>query len=297
MKIFKDTQINYKFIFSFDVCSGMDNSLYLVFVSSFFLFTTIIYRWLGPTILPILTILLSILMVVPFNILFYHSRFYLISVYARAIFHPYSQVWFRHFYFIDVIQSFSFTIKNLLILLGVEDKYVIFFLIQVFPIVRMIQCMKRYSTTKMRFPHMANCMKYLIAVTTAFIHLLETLNPNIRPTLVAFRTISSLAGLAWDIFMDWILIRKKYTYSRYFYPLAVVYNAGARFLWVNDYFPMMSGVTISIAEVLRRFIWTVIRVEVEHLNNCDKLRSNYANSITVGELFYKRDQKEPDDIQ
>ena len=36
-------------------------------------------------------------------------------------------------------------------------------------------------------------------------------------------------------------------------------------------------------------MWTLLRVEVEHLNNCDELKLKKSINLTSGEFFYKKD--------
>jgi hypothetical protein len=46
---------------------------------------------------------------------------------------------------------------------------------------------------------------------------------------------------------------------------------------------------IAFLEVNRRFLWTLLRVEHEHLNNCDQLKALSSLKLPLEDLFYKKD--------
>ena len=96
----------------------------------------------------------------------------------------------------------------------------------------------------------------------------------------------------WDVWFDWGLgrpwakhrfLRNELMYGPSFhYYLAIVINFFLRFIWVaillckiylgnlmnQEYMLFL----IAFAEIFRRFIWNLYRLENEHLNNCGQFR-------------------------
>lgn len=307
LKIFKMMHINYKFIFNFDVCSNMNNSLYLAAVSvSMFLSITAFltidritaasnWAWKeDATKIGYALVLLAqlVVFILPFDLLFYNSRIYLIGVFGHAILQPLSTVRFRHFYFADVAQSFSYSIKQVACFFGVRSAPILLLLTFVFPSIRILQCLKRYSTSKMWFPHVVNCFKYGLAMSFGISRLMEVLHKEYEPMSIFLGLCNGAAGLLWDMLMDWHILRGRYVYPKPLYVFIVVYDMAFRMIWLFRYYSIDLSVWEAIAEVVRRFLWTLLRVEVEHLNNCNELRTKSTINLTSGELFYKRDQED-----
>lgn len=310
LKAFKNFSINYKFIFNFDVVSSMNNSTYLLTVSFLLFFNSIIY--LISTELEDYTIYLQLLLPIiflfnPLDILYLNSRIYLISVYARGILLPMSTIRFRHFYFVDILQSFRYPFE---VIIGsflddnrLKQEYPLM-AFSLFPIVRFLQCMRRYYSSKLLFPHIANAAKYSLVLIAIFFEIFEKINQSkevdgkfltLKYTL---KTLCSTMPFLWDVFVDWVIPRNRYMFPQIFYIFAISTNLIVRFYWLislisvhflNIKQSIENPILLSIAEILRRSIWTVIRVEVEHLNNCDELKLKKAINLTAGELFYKKD--------
>ncbi|KAL6121061.1 hypothetical protein NUSPORA_02080 [Nucleospora cyclopteri] len=292
LKIFKSFSINYKYIFNFDMSSNLNNARYMLIVSIFHTFFTIITRLLHYDHLEAFFLLLSVsIFVMPLDFFFMNSRFYLLAVYGRSIFNPLSTIRFRHFYFIDVAQSFSFSFVNLFGPVSALKRNYLAFFVALFPSIRVLQCLKRYSSSKLVFPHLVNATKYLIALS-AFVlaHL------SVRHLAVGFKLISTLFALLWDILMDWGIFRQNYMYPGYFYVYILIFNLIVRFMWLKEFITSITPenkkrmeIVAGLLEITRRFAWTLIRVEVEHLNNCNELKLNRVLKLTAGELFYKKD--------
>lgn len=312
LKIFKNFAINYKFIFNFDVVSSMNNSKYVLLISSLLFLNTILFTSL-PNIASILSInqyvaedlacyfaiiLPAFIFLCPLNIFFRNSRIYLMAVLARAIFLPISSIRFRHFYFIDFLQSFKFSIVNITNYL-MSNNWGSFLIFCIFPVVRILQCLKRFSSSKLVFPHILNAFKYflvLLSLSMDKIYLSNKNQPNIKLTAIILKVISAVSSFLWDVVIDWAIIRNRYTYSKYVYFFAILYNFFARYFGVFIFLTAQDNDTLkiieSLVEITRRFIWTLIRVEIEHLNNCDELKSKKSINLTAGELFYRKDHEE-----
>ncbi|KAH9998598.1 EXS-domain-containing protein [Russula vinacea] len=103
-----------------------------------------------------------------------------------------------------------------------------------------------------------------------------------------FGTIYSTYASAWDLLMDWSLLRphahfmflrEELLYSSHipFYYFAIIANVVVRFLWII-YIPThgpsaaLRTWIVALLEVLRRCQWNVYRLENEHLGNMDQYR-------------------------
>ncbi len=104
--------------------------------------------------------------------------------------------------------------------------------------------------------------------------------------------ICALYKLVWDIKQDWKLgdanaphrfLRKRLVYPPMFYYYAIAQDTVLRFSWALTISPSffklnhLSDLWLSTAfatlEVVRRFTWTLIRVEAEHVTNVGKQRA------------------------
>lgn len=303
LKIFKNISVNYKFIFNFDVVSPMNNSTYMLLVSSLMFVNVALFklRDMLPVDAAYLQVLVPLAVLLnPFDILFLNSRIYLMGVLARGIFLPVSTIRFRHFYFIDVLQSFRYPLESVLKYFVPGEPSMPLFIYCLFPVARILQCLKRFSTSRLMFPHIANASKYLLVVLVIILEIVSKLrSPLPDMTIVVLRAMGTICSSAWDIVIDWAIIRNRYMYPRMFYVFALSFNMAVRFYWMVPLILSRLGHTVdkypvieSIAEIFRRLVWTLIRVEVEHLNNCDELKFKKSINLTAGELFYKRDHED-----
>jgi hypothetical protein len=94
-----------------------------------------------------------------------------------------------------------------------------------------------------------------------------------------FRVLATSYSYGWDIYMDWGLLRAdnylrpQITYSPLFYYTASVFDFLLRCTWLigvvlpsSDY-PWIAtfefATVLAVAELLRRYIWALIRIENE----------------------------------
>lgn len=146
--------------------------------------------------------------------------------------------------------------------------------------------------------------------------------------------ISSLYSLYWDMAMDWgfsfrsnqpsFLLRKSGLLmfrSRSIYYVAMISNCVLRMSWVcplvlataNSNARLQNPwlyVFLAYAEVVRRAVWVIFRLEHEHLNNCGEFRvlsstamptpeesaSFFAASSAEGDLFFQPDDPHDEPI-
>lgn len=110
---------------------------------------------------------------------------------------------------------------------------------------------------------------------------------------IAISIISSIYAYAWDLYMDWGLlrstekgkefIRPKFLLPRWFYYYAMISNLILRFVWVlalfSPYMPLWVHNTqfiiavLCLSEAFRRAQWALIRLENEQNNNFEKYRT------------------------
>ncbi|AFN83560.1 hypothetical protein EROM_081440 [Encephalitozoon romaleae SJ-2008] len=292
--VFKRFHINYKFIFNFDVCSSLSSDKYL-FLISLSVFANVVGTWINISFIHLNPYLLLLghlfVLVVPFKVLYHESRFYLLLVVFRIIVFPMSFVRFRHFYFADIGQSLTFCFKRIFFC-GIKLNWRIEGCINsFFAMIRFLQCLRRYKDTRLKFPHIANALKYSFSILAGFA--VPFYKSNKTWDLFIYKimviSISSIYSSAWDIFMDWGIFRDKLTYPRYTYTCGVAFNLMCRFFWVLAYWFKISPFWMAFVEISRRFVWTIFRVEFEHLNNCSEFKSKGSMQLTSRELFYKRD--------
>eukprot|EP00760_Papus_ankaliazontas_P008039 PhM_4_TR13650/c0_g1_i1/m.15875 len=122
-------------------------------------------------------------------------------------------------------------------------------------------------------------------------------------------TADSTSKLLWDVFMDWgclcvlrksehwqktdhPLLRPNRLYPVWLYYLAIVYDVLARYCWLPRYYFLKKYrhphgsetarfflstwwgfLVFAVVEVVRRFIWNIIRMENEQLNNIESYRA------------------------
>lgn len=312
MKVFKTVKINYKFIFNFDYDSNLNNGKYLLIISLFNLFFIILYQlitrngYLGA----IYLLCCFGIILLPIKVFYVNSRIYLVSSLLRGLFNPFSTIRFRHFYFVDVLQSFGFTYTKLMESINAKSSIYHSILIGFFPLIRIIQCLKRYTKSKLIFPHIYNSGKYIVAILGISAKCVYNLHKHnnslntqsgriVKWTTFTILMTSNTLSLFWDLFVDFSILRTTFMYPKLFYVYITAFNIAARFIFSMEFVEgvitnknkMHFAIAFSLVEILRRFLWTLMRVEVEHLNNCNELKMNKAVKLTSGELFYKKDQE------
>lgn len=136
--------------------------------------------------------------------------------------------------------------------------------------------------------HAANIGKYTLGAVAAATHALwaghRAPPAALSHAFVAFSLLSSLAGYAWDIRMDWGLLRvgagarllrpTLLGPPRLYYAFMAA-NAVLRLAWLAQLSPSAAARPAATAsglaalEVLRRCGWSYLRVETEHAANVD----------------------------
>ncbi|KAJ4306438.1 Xenotropic and polytropic retrovirus receptor 1 [Collariella sp. IMI 366227] len=161
------------------------------------------------------------------------------------------------------------------------------------PIWRALQCIRRYHDTRNVFPHLVNCGKYTMTILTAvFLSLYRIGDGTTNLSLfIAFATINAVYCSVWDLFMDFSLLQanarqkllRDITALRpvWIYYLIMVVDPLLRFIWIfyaifthNTQHSTIVSFMVAFAEVLRRGMWTLLRVENEHCANVAQYKAS-----------------------
>lgn len=166
-----------------------------------------------------------------------------------------------------------------------------------------MQSLRRYYDDRSLTSQLVNAGKYLAAVTSGVLVMLVKLYGGVfvpgtqtySGFYIAFLVmffVTLIYQFLWDIIMDWGLfnstksstygLRPVITFSNAFYYYAIVVNLILRstfmityFININDYQFLTSigfGTLIGILELYRRWIWSLLRIENEQVNNFEKYR-------------------------
>lgn len=158
---------------------------------------------------------------------------------------------------------------------------------------RAFQCLRRYYDSRNWFPHLANFAKYcgnILYYMTLSIYRIDKTDQN-RAVFISFALINGLYCSFWDVAMDFSLgnpwakhpfLRDHLAYKKiWVYYFAMVADVVLRQQWIayaiftsDLQHSAIMAFFVSLAEVLRRGMWSLFRVENEHCNNVDKFRAS-----------------------
>lgn len=141
-----------------------------------------------------------------------------------------------------------------------------------------------------------NALKYAIAIAVSVIStinavsgisVLDVLRGNAHPlayTWLGVAVIATVYKFVWDLLVDWEIGRRHtYSYGRCVYGMAILINGLLRVTWVFTISPStnFSSATgrfnrrgflllCGILEIVRRCVWTFIKVEKDHVRRWGK---------------------------
>jgi xenotropic and polytropic retrovirus receptor 1 len=158
---------------------------------------------------------------------------------------------------------------------------------------RALQCLRRYYDSRNWFPHLANCAKYTCNILYYMVLSLYRIDktPELRALFIFFATINATYCSFWDVAMDWSLgnpyaryplLRENLAYRRiWMYYVAMVLDPILRFQWIfyaiyadDVQHSTLVSFFVALAEVFRRAMWMLFRVENEHCNNVGRFRAS-----------------------
>lgn len=156
---------------------------------------------------------------------------------------------------------------------------------------RFLQNLRQTHDTRRRWPYLGNAMKYFVAAQVAFFGVFQPRHKQTITWLGSFM-VATLYQVWWDVFMDWSLLerrngkwqlREKRLYKKKWVYWAIFgINFALRFCWTLSFLPLryldaagvltnnfegdlnaFFGPTIAVAEIIRRTLWGLLRVEWE----------------------------------
>ena len=168
--------------------------------------------------------------------------------------------------------------------------------------IRLLQCLRCAVQSGRRWPHLGNAFKYAFTFVILSLGIFDAERKESRSWIAAL-IFATLVQLSWDIFMDWGMSfrRSLLINSRWIYVVIVVINVFLRFSWIislsdnqqlqdvhawecssddiwtnsrkkniQNNFGRIHTVYLEsclcIFEVVRRWIWGILRLEYEQLN-------------------------------
>jgi hypothetical protein len=329
IQVFRRFAVNYTFIFEIDSKHKIiHHQLYRVGLVFFFMWVfcfvwqTVKVKlelgffddWATFTLLCLLLFLVSCIQ--PFNIFYRSTRYQILCSLGHILISPFGLVRFRHFFLADVLTSIITPLQETMIIYcyfaGPEHNWrystkvdfsqecvpahKIYTTIAFLPYwFRLAQCLRKHHDTEQKI-HLINAGKYFSDCCVPLAALWYTkYDYNAKFWLwFAVHMWASLYSYAWDIYMDWGLLRStdpgtyglraKLNYHPYFYYYAIVSDFVMRMFWVVPIFQLgqpdspfntfqvMTFITIMV-ECFRRAQWSLIRVENEQNNNFEAYRT------------------------
>ena len=279
-----------------------------------------------------LLLLISFLLIclLPLHVGYLQARIQVSKTLFNILISPFGKVRFRHFFLADVLTSMVSSLQNTAVIMcyfktgdfetstKVSDlqgacpvlydyKIMMGFLPYWF---RFAQCLNKWYNTGLKV-HLINAGKYFSDLCVPLVGLPIFLKKSSADdsllvdevsaafwTYCAVHFIATTYSYAWDIIMDWGLLRlntpghpnrflrEKINYHPYFYYWSMVTDGLLRFFWVITLFAATKGKEGSafhslsiislisiLAEAFRRAQWALIRVENEQNNNLEAYRT------------------------
>ena len=255
----------------------------------------------------IMNTILVVILFLPFHALYLSLRKGILTTLIRNIF-PFGKntVRFKDFMLGNILTSLADPFKNLIMgycLMICRDCYlnnkrgscnrdtIPCLLIGIYPtFIRWTQCMNKFYYTKLIWPHFFGFLKVSFAMAnnlSGFFY--NRKKNNIRLYFRVFlASISTCYNIFWDIYLDWGLgrsnknyffLREKITYPQVFYYFAIFYDLITSTMWTWNFIHIKDSLTewknllTCTLEIIKRFIWALIRIENEILANPEGYRA------------------------
>lgn len=311
--VFKRSFVNYRFVFQFDKRNSLHECQF-AFLTGLLTFSHVL-TWLIILIyetpntirhLAFLPLIIAVSVFInPSPWPWKSARIWMIKTLLRIISAPIFPVFFKDFFINDHLVSQVYFFQGLLKLFGINNDNWSIRCIGIYPnLTRTLQCLRRFKDSKTKL-NLINASKYSFAII--IIILRTTIKTGIVVNIL--QACSTLFSLYWDLVMDFgllqstrklknILLRDQLAVFSYriVYYYMILFNCTTRFSWILIDYKFMSHENIqlfvAIIEVFRRFHWTFLRIEYEHLNNCNLFKAVEDLKIPeienrTADLFYK----------
>jgi hypothetical protein len=154
---------------------------------------------------------------------------------------------------------------------------------------RYLQNLRQTHDERRRWPYLGNALKYFVAAQVAMFGVFQPLHKETFTWIGSF-VVATLYQVWWDVFMDWSLLERRngrwQLRRERLYKKKLIYwsifgvNFVLRFCWTLSFLPVyylnaagmltknfsgdltaFFGPTIAVAEILRRTLWGLLRVE------------------------------------
>ncbi|KAF6825035.1 signal transduction protein [Colletotrichum musicola] len=299
-------KINYPFIFEFDTRNNLDWRQLAEF-PSLFTFIFGLFIWLNFSeygtnemyeYYPVALIFISVFIIfLPAPILKPRSRKWFAYAHWRLLLAGLYPVEFRDFFLGDIYCSLTYAMCNVELFFCIyanawenpvqcnsSHSRVLGFLGALPPIWRFLQCLRRYRDTRNIFPHLVNGGKYTMSILAAMslsIYRIHNTRGNLA-MFITFSTVNAVYTSIWDLFMDFSLMQPAHGMlrevtalkKRWPYYAIMVVDPILRFAWIfyaifthDTQHSTVVSFLVALAEVSRRGMWTLFRVENEHCAN------------------------------
>ncbi|KAB5575486.1 EXS family protein [Coniochaeta sp. 2T2.1] len=289
-RIWTSSKINYPFIFELDLRDHLDWRQVAEF-PSFFLLLFGLFMWLNFS---------------QYGSPDMYLYYPVILIGWRLFFAGLYPVEFRDFFLGDIYCSLTYAMSNIELFFCLYATYwgdpeqcnsshsrLLGFFSTLPAIWRALQCIRRYYDTRNVFPHLVNCGKYAMTITAAVCLSLYRLE-NTQTKLAVFITFSTINGIytsIWDIFMDFSLLQSHSRQpflrdvtafrQKWAYYTIMILDPLLRFSWIfyaifthDTQHSTICSFLVAFAEVTRRGMWTLFRVENEHCTNVASYRAS-----------------------
>ncbi|KAK2756521.1 hypothetical protein FQN54_005414 [Arachnomyces sp. PD_36] len=313
-RIWSLSRINYAFVFEFDTRHVLDWRQ-LAEIPCFLFFSLgllmwINFSWIGNAMFlywVVVLIALTVLLVfLPFRVFYHRARRWWAFSNFRLLLPGLFSVEFRDFFLGDMYCSQTYATGNISLFFCLyangwdepgqcnsHHSRLMGFFASLPPILRALQCLRRYRDTKNVFPHLANFMKYLMSVLYLMTLSLYRITDSTkyRAIFITFACINAIFCSVWDLFMDWSLFNPnaKHPFLRnvlgfrkvWVYYAAMILDPILRFNWVfyaiyahDIQHSAVLSFFVAFSEVCRRGMWSIFRVENEHCANVHRFRAS-----------------------
>lgn len=235
----------------------------------------------------------------PLDLFYRDTRFYFISTVCQMFSCTLvTKVEFRHFFIADHLLSLEPILRALLKMdQQLPVPLVVYTALSTIPIgIRISQCLRRHIEVSRSHTslHLYNLGKYLLMLLSKI--LLIFIDKTGILLAGSVLVLSNFVSLGWDFWVDWMMADRPRMYKPYTYftgcTINVVIRAVSLLTFFLDHLNLLArskeernAVLLFVAffELIRRGVWSIFRLEVEHLNNCDQLK---ATNGPLTDLFY-----------
>ena len=308
--LWKLYRINYVFIFELNTNHHIltyrefmefaSISLLLWAMCLYFTFHQTLERWISFQYVPLLLIgSYLVILFLPLPVFYYTSRRWFIKTIFRVFTPGFRTVAFKDFFIADLMISLTFFWTSLYlsaclyiagdpVYCSPKKSWITPTLISIPLIIRLIQCLRRYSDLFLDMD-LVNAGKYVLSIVAVYTSSWAVMNFNVHELVysslapliiwVILATSSAIYSYIWDLRKDWSFQSNDKIFPRKMMTGAVIFNLLLRFNWILTIstFIILNQLLLSFAlgclEVLRRYIWALFRMELEHTQNMERFRA------------------------